>query len=290
MPIKTSWLPVFASIFSTLFILLTPVICFGYAPLNTDDAGTTAKGTNQVEQYFFSIIQAGQNNEGQSSTSSGEDFSGIGNAIGFPFNYTRGLTENADLTFTPTYYLAPLGNFSRVGNYTFIYKWRFLGDGEKGTNLALRPSVILPAGTTQQEYGLGNAALNYGFTFIASQFWDSAELHFNAGYLRAPYDNNYLIGQSADPHRANIYSVSIAPVWKISSQLKLAVDVGINTNPNESDSTATMYGLIGLLYSPVKEIDIGLAYQRNANTPGIAVGAPGPYTSRLQVGVSYRFD
>jgi hypothetical protein len=275
-----------------LSALFSSGLSHAYSPLNTDDAGTTAKGTNQVEQYFFSILQVGQgdNGENSSNSSSGEDFSGIGNATAFPFSYSRGLTDNSDMTFSPTYYLAPLGNFSRVGNYTFNYKWRFLGDGEKGLNLALRPSVILPAGITQQEYGLGNAAWNYGLTFIASQLWDSAELHFNAGYLRAPYNGNYLVGQSTDPNRTNIYSVSVAPVWKFSEQFKIAIDVGMNTNPNEPDTALTMYGLAALLYSPNKDIDIGLAYQRNASNFGIALGGSGSYTSRIQFGVTYRFD
>jgi hypothetical protein len=275
-----------------LFLALTLFLveAHAYSPLNTDDAGTTAKGTNQVEQYFFSILEVGQEDDGANTTSSGEDFSGIGNATGFPFAYSRGLTENSDLTFTPTYYLAPLGNFSRMANYTLIYKWRFMGDGEKGLNLAIKPSVILPATTTQQEFGLGNAAWNYGMTFIASQFWEQAELHFNAGYMRAPYNNNYLIGQSPDPNRTNFYSVSVAPVWKVTPEIKVAVDVGFNTNPNEPDTSLTMYGLVALLYSPTKDLDFGLAYQRNANNFGIAFGAPGPYSSRIQAGITYRFD
>jgi hypothetical protein len=194
------------------------------------------------------------------------------------------------MTFSPTYYLAPLGGFSRVANYTLNYKWRFYGDGEQGLSLALRPSIILPAGTTQQEYGLGNAAWNYGLTFIASQIWDTAELHFNAGYLRAPYNSNYLVGQSTDPNRTNFYSASVAPVWKASQQLKFALDVGVNTNPNEPDTSLTMYALGALLYSPNKDIDIGVAYQRNASNFGIALGGSGSYTSRIQVGVTYRFD
>ena len=273
-----------------LALFFSSSISFAYSPLNTDDAGTTAKGTNQIEQYFFSILQVGQGDDGQDTTSSGEDFSGIGNATGFPFAYSRGLTDTSDITFSPTYYLAPLGNFSRVSNYTLNYKWRFFGDGEKGLNFAVRPSIIFPAGTTQQEYGIGNAALNYGLTFIASQFWESAELHFNAGYVRAPYNSNYLVGQSPDPNRTNFYSASVAPVWKVTEQVKLALDVGINTNPNEPDTALTMYGLVALLYSPSKDIDIGLAYQRNANNFGFALGGSGPYTSRIQVGVTYRFD
>jgi len=274
----------------TLLIISAAGSSHSYAPLNTDDAATTAKGANQIEQYFFSILQVGQTSEGQDSISSGEDFNGIGDATGFPLTYARGLTDNSEVSFSPTYYLAPLGNFPRVGNYTFNYKHRFLGDGEKGLNLALKPSVILPASVTQQEFGIGNAAWNYGVTFIASHFSESAEIHFNTAYIRTPYNNNYVVGQSTESKRTNLYLLSVAPVLKLTSQIKFALDVGLNTNPNESDNSLTMYGQVAVIFSPDKDVDMGLAYQRNANNFGVAFGNAGPYTSRVQLGVTYRFD
>ena len=276
-----------------LFFLFFLSICgtsHSYTPLNTDDAGTTAKGSNQIEQYFFSILQVGQSNEGEDSISSGEDFNGIGDATAFPLTFARGLTDHSEVSFSPTYDLAPLGNFSRVGNYTVNYKHRFLGNGEEGLNLALKPSVIFPAGVTQQEFGIGNAAWNYGAAFIASQLWESAELHFNAGYMRTPYNNNYVVGQSADSKRANLYSISVAPVWKLSSSIKFAIDLGMNTNPNEPVISLTMYGQVAVIFSPDKNLDMGLSYQRNASNFAVAFGDAGPYTSRIQLGVTYRFD
>jgi hypothetical protein len=83
-----------------------------------------------------------------------------------------------------------------------------MGDGETGLNLALRPQLIAPSTIAQQEYGIGNAAWNYGLTFIASQFGENYELHFNAGYLRAPYNGAHTVGLSEDASRTNLYSVS----------------------------------------------------------------------------------
>lgn len=270
--------------------LLSSLPAAAYMPLNTDDAGTTAKGGYQIEQYFYSLLQVGQSSTGPDAVSSGEDYQGVDNARAFPFTFSRGMTDTLDLQFAPTYYLQPLGSFSRVANYTLNVKWRFLGDGEKGLNLALRPQLIAPAGTTQQEYGIGNARWNYGLTFIASQFSDNYELHFNAGYQQAPYNNSYTVGLSTDARRTDLYSVSVAPVWNISSKWKVALDVGVNTNPNMPDPTLTRYGLVALLYYPMKDLDVGVSYQRNASTFDVAFGGSGAYVSRLQVGVTYRFD
>ena len=272
------------------WLLLSSLPVAAYMPLNTDDAGTTAKGGYQIEQYFYSLLQVGQSSTGPDAVSSGEDYQGVDNARAFPFTFSRGMTDNLDLQFAPTYYLQPLGSFSRVANYTLNVKWRFLGDGEKGLNLALRPQLIAPAGTTQQEYGIGNARWNYGLTFIASQFSENYELHFNAGYQQAPYNNSYPVGLSADARRTDLYSVSVAPVLNLSSKWKVALDVGINTNPNMPDATLTRYGLIALLYYPIKDLDVGVSYQRNASTFDVAFGGSGAYVSRLQIGVTYRFD
>ena len=271
-------------------LLLVSLPAAAYMPLNTDDAGTTAKGGYQIEQYFYSLVQVGQGSSDPEAVSSGEDYQGVDNARAFPFTFSRGLTDSVDLQFAPTYYLQPLGSFSRVANYTLNLKWRFLGDGEKELNLALRPQLIAPAGTTQQEYGLGNARWNYGLTFIASQFSENYELHFNAGYQRAPYNSAYTVGLSTDARRTDLYSVSIAPVLNLSSQWKVALDLGLNTNPNMPDPTLTRYGLVALLYYPMKDLDVAVSYQRNASSFDVAFGGSGPYVSRFQVGVTYRFD
>ena len=270
------------------FLILLPAIAYGYSPFVTDDAGTTVKHTFQIEQYFYSLLQVGQ--DSADAVSSGEDFQGLGDATAFPMTFAYGLSDRIELNFSPTYYLKPVGNFSRVTNYTLNLKWRLMGDGEKGLNLALKPSLIAPASTTQQEYGLGNALWNYGMTFIASQLSEKYELHFNTGYTRAPYNGNYMVGMVIDPNRTNLYSVSIAPVFKISDQIKVGFDTGFATNPNEPDHSLTAYGLVALIYSPTKDVDLGIAYQRNAANLGIAYGASGSYISRIQFGMTYRFN
>ncbi len=271
-------------------LLLINLPAAAYMPLNTDDAGTTAKGGYQVEQFFYSLLQVGQSADNSAVASSGEDYQGSGNAQAFPFTFSRGLADNIDLQFAPTYYLQPTGSYSRVSNYTLNLKWRFYGDGETGLNLALRPQLIAPASTSQQEAGIGNARFNYGLNFIASQFSENYELHFNAGYSSAPYNNAYSVGLNTDARRTNLFAASLAPVWVISPQWKLALDAGVNTNPTATDPTLTRYALVALLYYPMKDLDVGVSYQRNASKLDVAFGGSGPYVSRLQVGVTYRFD
>jgi hypothetical protein len=79
--------------------LLTSAPVTAYMPLNTDDAGTTTKGTYQIEQFFYSLIQVGQSADNADVATSGEDYQGSGNAQAFPFTFSRGLTDNIDLQF-----------------------------------------------------------------------------------------------------------------------------------------------------------------------------------------------
>ena len=87
-----------------------------------------------------------------------------------------------------------------------------------------------------------------------------------------------------------LYAVSVAPVWQFAPRFKLALDVGVNTNPNEPDPSLTTYAMLALIYSPTKDVDLGIAYQRNATNFGTMFSANEANTSRFQAGVTYRFD
>ena len=275
---------------AALLVAVTSTSSHAYAPLNTDDALTVGKGTNQVEIYFSQINEHTQGGAAEVADSTGEEYQGLGTARAFPFVYMRGLTDNLDLSFSSTYYLTPTGNFSPFANYIFGIKWRVAGDGESGWNFTVKPQVILPAGSEQQVYGIGNALVNYGLTRIASRYWDQAELHLNASYLRAPYNPNYLMGFTTDPKRTNLYFFSAAPVWVVSPKFRLALDVGFNTNPEEPEQSLTTFLMLAMIYSPTKDVDFGISYQRNAPNFGTIFAGDAPYTSRFQVGVTFRFE
>lgn len=261
-----------------------------YSPLNTDDAGTTEPGVNQVEMYFFLINQYDPNAVDLPTSSTGEDYQGVGVARAFPMVYARGITQNMEISFSPTYYATPKGDMAPLANYTLAMKWRFYGDGQTGWNFGLKPQLILPASQTQQVYGLGNAMFNYGMTGLASRFWENAELHINATYIRANYNTNYMVGFSNAENRQNLFGFSVAPVWVPSPNYKVALDLGINTNPNEPEPTLTKYAMLAFIYLPTKDLEFGLSYQRNASNLSAIFDANSPYTSRFQAGLIWRFQ
>jgi hypothetical protein len=281
--------PLWTTAFAFTALTLTP-LSYGYAPLNTDDAGTVGHKTNQVEIYGSFAKEYGAASDQVDPTSATVDYEGGGAVRAVPFTYTRGITDELDAFVSATYYATPKGSFSSLTNYSFGVKWRFYGDGETGLNFALKPQVILPATNVQQNYGVGNAALNYGVIAIASYFWEQAELHANVAYLRAPYNTSQSVGFSTDPNRTNLYAVSVAPVWRVTPQFKLALDAGINTNPVVADQSLINYGMVAAIYSPAKTLDFGLSFQRYAANFGTVLSGSGAYTNRIQAGVTWRFD
>lgn len=271
-----------------LWLLMTPMLALAFEPLNTDDAGTVKAGGNQIEQYFFFINRSGG---GQSADiiTPGEEYSGNTDARAFPFTYTRGISETVEASIGTTYYNQPRGNFSSLSNYVLATKWRFLEDDEYEYALAVKSTIILPASKQQQVNGLGLAALNYGINFIASKYWDSVELHLNASYLRAPYNTNYSIGQSADNSRTNIFLLSAAPVWTAYPGLKLALDIGATTNPPATEQYWSFYSLVAGIYSLTDSIDLGVSYMRTGMNYSESFATQQAGSTRTEVGITWRF-
>jgi len=271
-----------------LGLLLLPTLALAFEPLNTDDAGTVKAGGNQIEQYFFFINRA-DGGQATDILTPGEEYSGNTDARAFPFTYTRGLSETVEASFATTYYNQPNGSYSRFSNYVFATKWRFHEDHENRYALAIKPMVSLPASKQQQVSGLGLAAFNYGVNFIASKYWDEVEVHMNASYIRSPYNTNYSVGYSADTFRTNILLLSIAPVWTVSQNLRLAFDIGVTTNPTASQQYSSQYALIAGIYSLTDNIDLGVSYMRTGLNFGETFAAQQAASTRSEVGITWRF-
>ena len=271
-----------------LALLLIPAIVHAFEPLNTDDAGTVKASGNQIEQYFFSINRNGGSQQADIVTP-GEEYTGRTDAKAFPFTYTHGLSDQVEASLSMTYFNEPSGTFSKFSNYVLASKWRFYEDNDLDYALAVKPIVILPASKQQQVAGLGLAAFNYGVNFIGSKYWEDIELHVNAVYMRSPYNTNYSVGTTTDLNRTNIFLLSIAPVWSISKNLKIALDLGAVTNPPSSEQYLSHYALIAGIYSLTETIDLGVSYMRTGANYSETFAAQPAGATRSEVGVTWRF-
>ena len=273
-----------------IFMFAWPLACLGFEPLITDDAAVVGVGANQLEIYFTAIYQHGANTNSPGDTiSPDEEFSSPSTARGFPITYTRGIFENIEASFSSTYFTQPSGNFQRIANNVLGLKWRFIGNSESQFAAAIKPIVILPATTQQQVNGLASASTNYGSNFIISRYWENIELHINAAYLRGSYNSNYSVGQSFDTRRVNLYFLTAAPVWNIMPGVKIALDFGLTTNPPKIEQALNNYGMLALIISPYKNIDLGFSVMRTAANFGVVMNGAGENTARTEMGVTWRF-
>lgn len=274
--------------FLAMVISVLPLHVHAFEPLNTDDAATIGKSVNQIEQYFYLLHNNTPGNPGSVATP-GEEFRGVGNAKAFPFTYTHGLTDTTEISFATTYYATPRGSYSPFANNIFGFKWRFWGDGQTGLGMAIKPTITLPASTSQQVQGLGLAMTNYELNYILSYYWDRIQVHTNISYARNPYNKNFPISGTYTPYQINIISGSIAPVWIVNSWLKLALDIGSSIDTSTNATAVNDYGMIGAIFSVNKDIDIGLSYLQSSTTPNNAWTNKGIISNRSEIGVTWRF-
>jgi hypothetical protein len=271
-----------------LLLLLIPLACKAFEPLNTDDAGTVPKGLNQIEQYFFTTASHGG---GSANTvdiiTPGEEYFGGQGAKAFPFTYTRGVADDVELSLGSTYFAAPRGSFSPLSNKVIAMKWRFAENDQWG--LAVKPSITLPGSPQQQVAGLDLALPNYGVNLIASRYWDLVEVHFNAMYSKSLYNTNYRIGTGEAGNRTNIWFFSMAPVWRVANKIRLALDLGLTTNPPSNEQYLSNYALVAAIISASDSLEIGISYMKSAANMGIIVSNSGINASRSEIGFTWRF-
>lgn len=276
--------------FIPLLFLLLPILCFAFEPLNTDDAGTVPKGKNQIEMYYYrATSHGGESLDTVDISTPGEEYFGNQDAKAFPFTYTRGLSDTVEASIGTTYFMTPAGQYSPFTNNVISMKWRFAEDENRSWALAVKPTLTLPGSSQQQVHGLGLALPNYGVNFIGSKYWDQIEVHVNASYERTPYNTNYQIGFSSVPNRLNIFFLSVAPVWTVAQGVRLALDTGFTTNPQSNQQNLSNYALLAIIVSPFDNLDIGLSYLRSAANMGIVISNSGSYSSRSEIGFTWRF-
>lgn len=275
---------------TALLFLLIPFISHAFEPLNTDDAGTVPKDTNQIEQYFFTTASRGG---GTANTvdiiTPGEEYFGGGVAKAFPFTYTRGITENIEASIGATYFSNPRGSYSPISNKVIALKWRFSESKQDRWALAIKPSITLPGTQQQQVHGLDLALPNYGLNMIGSKYWDEFELHLNGSFMKSPYNTNYQVGMNSIANRTNILFFSAAPVWTVVKGVRLALDMGITTNPPSTEQYLTSYALLASIFSVTDSLDIGLSYMRSAANMGTVISNTGASSSRSEIGFTWRF-
>lgn len=241
-------LEVLATISKKLYPLLAlavigawPVGAFGAHPLITEDTGTQGVGNYQLELTYDSNHKQDPPNKNREQSF---------NAV-----FSAGVLENLDVIFT-----LPYENVSErsdsgkhqvegLGDIEIGAKWRFYED--EALSLALRPALALPSGDEDKGLGSGHVVPSlYGVMTYAADPW---ALHLHLGYTRNFHDGN--------GERDHILHASVAAEYGIGDSLRLVWDASVESNADQSGGANVGSMVIGMIYSPIPDIDIDLGYR-----------------------------
>lgn len=240
---------------------------WAFQPLITDDTGTQGKGENQLE-ISFSDDRVEQ--------------SGVASSVRMlPLTYTRGLSDTLDISLgvNHTHLNSDIPSTELIsgnGNSSVGLKWRFFENEASKTSLALKGELGLPINREQERIGLGSGRGYYIVTAILMQETSFGAVLFNLASAQVRYSDTL-----ANPD-ISLLRASLAPVWQVKDQWKLAFDMGITREATVEKQTSIRFMEIGVVYSPSKDLDIALGF----------IGRSGVEraTSRgLTGGISWRF-
>jgi len=239
-----------------------------FQPLITDDAGTQGTAANQLEISY---------NEDRAKTAGD-----LVRVQTLPFVYTRGLSETLDV-FAATAYSRIRSSSagqsgSGYGNPSVGAKWRFYENEESKSSLALKPEVIFPVSAGREDAGLGTGKTSGNLTAILTQEVPFGAVHVNAGVGHDRYRDT-----QSNPDTTT-WRASLAPVWDVSEQWKLALDVGTESARAAARTTRASYAELGAIYSPSKDLDLALGCVRRADN-----ASPRTTTDTATVGLTWRF-
>lgn len=245
-----------------------PLAAFAFQPLITDDTGTQGAGGNQIE--------AGYNHSSEKSAG----VQTITHEI--PLVFTRGITDELDVyvggTRTRIVPDAPSATESGWSNPVIGAKWRFYENEAGKLSFAVKPEVSIGVSDSREARGLGTGKMSYGLGLLMTQETSFGSFLANLQMDRANYTDSAL--NAAE--RRTQYRLSVAPVWDVAEDWKLALDTGAMTNADRSAKDWMGYVELGAIYSPSKDLDFAVGIIRN-NRDG------NTQTTQITTGVTWRF-
>lgn len=238
-----------------------------FQPLITDDTGTQGAGGNQLE---LSINHDRAEAAGQ-----------VDRVRTVPLVYTRGITDAVDVfaqvDHTRIRPADPTLNASGAGSPVLGVKWRFY-ETESRTSFGVKPEVALPVSEAREDQGLGVGKASYGATLILTQEVPFGAIHVNA------FGGKERARDSVASPDVTITRFSVAPVWDVTGQFKLALDVGTESAEVASVKSRASFIEVGGVFSPNQDVEIALGFIRatDDSTPEVVVNS-------ATAGVTWRF-
>lgn len=221
-------------------------VSFASHPLITDDAGTLGKGKFQLELNAEYAHDKDGGVTGKGTEVAAALTYGLGDpvdlVIGVPYQFIN--VEGAGISESE----------NGISDISLEAKWRIVE--HDGLSIAMKPGITLPTG--DNEKGLGAGKTTYSIFFIGTKELAAWEFHLNVGYI---------LNENKNDERKDIWHASLAATYEVSKDLKLAGDIGIESNPDKESNTAPAFILGGLIYSLSDRVDVDFGIKGGLNKP-----------------------
>ncbi len=261
------WMARSAALGAMFGMVLAPGLAAAFQPLITDDTGTQGAGGNQLEG---SLARTTDNRAADKTVSRKA-----------AATYTRGISDALEVFLgLPHQRLARAGADAQSGwsNPALGAKWRFYDDDRSKLSFALRPELQLPVSRGKEAHGLGQANTSWRLDLLMTKETGFGALHANLASTRINLEDDVLNAAT----RRSQTRLSVAPVWDLGKQWKLALDAGFMTNPARAEKQRMGYVELGAVYASSKDLDLALGLIRNTSD--------GPVKStQLTAGMTWRF-
>ena len=239
-------------------------------PFITDDTGTQGKGNWQLELQGDFLRD--------NRTAGGVEQKNRANVYTSVLSY--GILENVDVQIGVGYLStrtsvsgATVSDESGMSDSTIELKWRFYEAND--LSLGVKPFVTLPTGN--EDRGLGTGKSSWGVALLAT--WEAEPWTFlgNVAYSHV----RFKLPQDAADGRSDLWRVSGGAAYEITEGWRLVGELGLRSNESRNDAflpdSASQFGMLGVIWSPTKKVDLDAGFRKNFNRAefdkGYLVGA-----------------
>jgi hypothetical protein len=231
-------------------------------PFITDDAGTQGKGNWQLELQGDFLRDERIADTGAGPVERKDKVNTFTSVLSY------GILENLDVQVGVSYLNVrttengvTTADESGMGDSTLELKWRFYE--ADAFNLALKPGLTLP--TANEDKGLGTGKTSWGIALLATYEAEPWTFLGNIAYTHA----RFKLPQDAEESRSDLWRVSGGASCALTGEVRLVGELGLRANESRNDAflpdSTSQFGMLGVIYSPTRKIDLDLGFRKNFN-------------------------
>jgi hypothetical protein len=229
-------------VFVILLCAFAPLSARAAHPLITEDTGTQGRGNFQAEltNEQFTIEEEEDARKQKLALTT--------------LAITYGVLDSVDMIVSVPYLKLGASESNGtpgtqgIGDLGLDVKWRFYEEGK--LSVAIKTGLTFPTGDDVLNLGAGRHT--WSAYIVSTYALDQWAFHLHLGHFHFSNELNA---------KVNIWHASAAVERKLTDNLRIAIDMGIDTNTDPEENKELVFLITGLVYSPRPNIDLDVGYK-----------------------------